>query len=342
MLGFFDEEHRLEKLSKLGDSLVKLKHVIDWNMFRPILEKALQRESGEKKAGRPPYDSVQMFKILVLQRLYNLSDDQIEFQVNDRMSFMRFLGLGLGDRVPDAKTVWAFREKLTQAGAMKELFDCFGDGLERAQLITRRGTIVDATFVEAPRQRNSREENKQIKDGEVPDEWKKEENANKLRQKDTDARWAVKRQEYHYGYKDHVKADAESKLVTDYEVTSANVHDSQPLRDLVDDKDRELYADAAYDGDNIHKELPPDLKLQITEKASRHKKLTAEQRKSNRIKSKVRCRVEHVFGFMKTSMKGLAVRSIGLARATFNVGLSNLIYNICRYEFLRRPAVSAG
>ena len=107
-------------------------------------------------AGRPSYDVILMFKILVLQRLYNLSDDQMEFQINDRMSFMRFLGLGLECRVPDAKTIWLFRDKLTKANVIKLLFDQFTAQLEAANIITRTGSIVDATFVDAPRQRTIR------------------------------------------------------------------------------------------------------------------------------------------------------------------------------------------
>ena len=341
-LGVFAAEHRLEKLSKLGDSLVKLRRVIDWNMFRPILSKALELDKPKKKAGRPSFDSVLMFKVLILQRLYNLSDAQIEFQINDRMSFMRFLGLGVYDRVPDEKTVWAFREKLTKAGVMPELFERFAKELQRANLITREGSIVDASFVEAPRQRNTREENQQIKQGEVPEEWQKEENANKLRQKDVDARWTIKRKELHYGYKNSVKVDLVSKLITKAKVTAANEHDSQALESLIDENDRKLYADSAYDGKNTLKCVPDHVEIHITKKASRHVKLTEAQREENRVIARKRCRVEHVFGFMTTTMKSLNVRSIGLTRAKFSVMLSNLVYNMFRYEFLTRSLRIAG
>ena len=142
-----------------------------------------------------------MFKVQVLEKLYALSDDQAEYQINDRMSFMRFLGLHLGDRVPDAKTIWLFRDTLTKAGVMRELFEAFNRQLEKAHLITHTGTIVDATFVEAPRQRNSKEDRAEIKQGNVPEEWKKPENIHKLRQKDVDATWSRKGNEMHYGYR---------------------------------------------------------------------------------------------------------------------------------------------
>ena len=250
----FAEKNRLNKLSELGDCLERL-NVIDWELFRPELKKALYKER-KSNAGRPPYDCVLLFKILVLQRLYNLSDDQTEYQINDRISFMRFLDLGLNNKVPDAKTIWLFRDTLTQSNVISSLFRLFEDQLETQGLITHKGTIVDATFVEAPRQRNSREENKQVKNGETPEEWHK--NPHKLAQKDTDARWTKKDNEVHYGYKDHIKVDADSKLITEYSVTPANVHDSKEFLGLLDEKDEVVYADSAYVG----KELPEHIKKQ--------------------------------------------------------------------------------
>lgn len=340
-LGFFDESTRLKKLSKLGDSLEKLNKTINWEMFRAILVGVFQK--GHKVAvGRPPYDYVMLFKILILQRIYNLSDDQTEYQINDRMSFMRFLGLGLGDSVPDAKTIWLFRDTLTKADVIREIFELFNQQLEDAHLITHTGSIVDATFVDTPRQRNTREENAQIKAGKCPEEWKKPENAHKLSQKDSDARWTKKGNEVHFGYKDHVKVDADSKLITRYTVTPASVHDSQELLNLVDETDKFLYADGAYSGAPISEILPKNVANHIHEKAYRGSPLTDEQKESNRIKSKTRARVEHVFGFMTGSMHGITVRSIGIMRATFNIGLTNLVYNLCRYEILNRPKKVAG
>ena len=277
-----------------------------------------------------------LFKILVLQRLYNLSDDQTEFQINDRITFMRFLGLDLSDKVPDAKTIWLFKDTLSKSDVMEKLFELFNDQLESKGIITHSGTIVDATFVDAPRQRNSRDENKKVKNGEIPEEWA--ENKAKLAQKDIDARWAKKANETHYGYKDHAKVDADSKIITDYSVTPANVHDSNEFVDFIDELDQEVYADSAYAG----KELPEHVTNRVHEKGYRNKPLTEEQKNSNRIKSKKRVRIEHVFGFMTMSMHGLTVRSIGIARAKFNIGLTNLVYNMCRYSILQRKVVTMG
>jgi transposase, IS5 family len=341
-LSFVAEDDRLEKLSKLGDSLEKL-DIIDWEAFRPLLKDALQKER-KSNAGRPPYDALLLFKILILQRLFNLSDDQTEYQINDRMSFMRFLGLSMEDKVPDAKTIWLFRDTLTQAHTMDRLFQLFNRQLERQGIITHTGTIVDATFVDAPRQRNTRDENKAIKSGEIPEEW--QENApkakHKLAQKDTDARWTIKNGEKHFGYKDHAKVDADSKLITAYAVTDAAVHDSRRFVDFIDQTDRVVYADSAYSGQPIADVLPDTVENRIHEKGYREHPLTAEQKENNRVKSKTRARIEHVFGYMTGSMHGLTLRSIGKARAEFNIACTNLVYNLCRYAILRNGQSCRG
>ncbi len=331
----FAEITQLERISKLGDSLERLK-IIDFEKFRPTLIECLQKER-KSNAGRPSYDSVMMFKVLILQRLFNLSDDQTEFQITDRMSFQRFLGLSLGEKVPDAKTIWLFKETLTKMGVIDSLFSQFNEMLLTQGIITHKGTIVDATFVDAPRQRNNRVENKQVKNGEIPEEWS--EHPHKMAQKDTDARWTKKGDETHYGYKDHVKVDSDSKLITDYSVTPANVHDSNEFEEFFDETDEAAYADSAYVG----KKLPEHIRNEVCEKGYRNKPLTEEQKTNNRRKSKIRCRIEHVFGFMTVSMHGLSVRSIGIRRAHFNIGLTNLVYNLCRYAIiLRQKEVTAG
>jgi transposase, IS5 family len=330
-IGFFDEDFRLEKLSKLGDPLDRLSKGIDFELFRPFLEEKLfVAPKGE--GGRKPYDYILMFKILILQRYYNLSDDQIEYQVCDRFTFMRFLKLTIADDVPDSKTVWFFRERLVDLGLIDALFNLFTARLEVLGLIAHEGKILDASFVEVPKQRNSREENKQVKEGEVPATWK--ENDSKLAQKDTDARWTKKNNVSFYGYKNHVKCDSKSKLITGYIVTDASVHDSQPTLDLLDKKDENqtLHADSAYTGEDLHKKMVGDkkLKLHINEKGVKNKPLTAEQIANNKEKSKVRVRVEHIFGFVENSMNGSTIKTIGIRRAKALIGLMNLTYNMFR------------
>jgi IS5 family transposase len=332
-MNFFAEEDRLSKLSKLGDQLEKLNSVLDWKIFEPLLKSAFAKEA-KGVGGRPPFNYVMMFKILILQRIYNISDDQTEFQINDRMSFMRFLGLALGETVPDAKTIWNFKNELANAGVIELLFALFTSELETRGIVTHKGTIVDATFVDVPKQRNNREENKRVKNGEVPEDWSE----NKRRQKDTDARWTKKNNEVHFGYKDHVKVDAESKIITKYAVTSASVHDSQEFTDLLENTDETVYADSAY----ARQAVPEQVRAEICEKGYRSHPLTREQKEKNREKSKIRCRIEHVFGYMTGSMGGITFRGIGKTRANFNIGLTNLVYNMCRYTTLLHPKPARG
>ena len=250
--GLFDEEERLNVLSKLGDNLETLNKKINWEVFRPILKKALKKEA-KGLGGRPAYDYVMMFKIIILQRLYNISDEQTEYQINDRLSFMRFLGLGIKDKVPDAKTIWLFKERLIEGKVSKKLFDKFGKELTKQNLIGKEGTIIDATIVEAPIQHNSKEENEQIKQGEIPQGWQGEKHKAKLCQKDRDARWTKKHNRSYFGYKDHIKTDVESKFILKATVTAANVHDSQEVKPLTKKGDNILYGDSAYIGEGIEK-----------------------------------------------------------------------------------------
>jgi IS5 family transposase len=301
------------------------------------LEDNMLNHNKKSNAGCKPYDVVMMFKILLLKRFYNLSDEQIEYQINDRLSFKEFLGLSSGDRVPDARSIWLFQNTLIEKNLEETLFNQFYSYLDALGLFVNEGKIIDASFVEVPRQRNKKEENEIIKSGGGHDLWN--DNPYKKRQKDIDARWTEKRGEKFYGYKDHAKIDAKSKLIDTYEVTSAEVHDSQPIEKLLmaEDRGQELHADSAYIGEPIDKILKEKgIIPQIIDRAFKGKPLTDEQKENNRIKSKIRCRVEHVFGFVTNSMNDFYIQSIGFQRAKGIIGLINLVYNMCRYEQIVR------
>src|SRR5207248_11459314 len=179
----------LEALSAKGDPLEAIDHLVPWESFRAEIEAVVLTPDELKKssAGRKPFDAILMFRMLVLQALNNLSDEQVEYQVRDRLSFSRFLGLGIEDRIPDGTTLWLFREKLAKAGLIETLFDRFDQHLGAQGYIARRGPNIDATIVAVPRQRNTRAENEAIKRGETSDDWEKKPAKN--RQKDKDARW---------------------------------------------------------------------------------------------------------------------------------------------------------
>jgi transposase, IS5 family len=342
--GFFDHDRWLEALSAQGDPLVAINAMVPWETFRATIEAVVLTSAADRKsnAGRKPLDSVLKFKMLVLQSLYNLSDAQTEYQARDRLSFARFLGLGLEDTVPDATSLWLFREQLAKAGLIETLFKQFGQHLEAHGYIARGGQIVDATIVAVPKQRNDRDENTAIKAGEMPDGWA--EDPHKLAQKDRDARWTKKHGRSHFGYKNHVNVDAKHKLVRHYSVTDASVHDSRQLDGLLDrsNTSREVFADSAYRSTETQVKLRVrGFISRIHTRATRNHPLSDVQLNANRRRSQVRVRVEHVFGAQETAPGGRLVRVIGLVRAKAKIGLQNLAYNIRRMAFLERNATTA-
>ena len=342
-LGFFDTDNRLAALSAKGDPLEGIDQLVPWESFRADIEAVVLTPDEEKKspAGRKPSDAILMFRMLILQSLYNLSDEQVEYQVRDRLSFTRFLRLGIEDSIPDGTTLWLFREKLAKAGLIERLFGRFDQHLEAKGYIARGGQIVDATIVAVPRQRNTRDENEAIKDGQTPEDWAKK--PAKDRQKDKDARWTKKHGHSFFGYKNHVNADAKHKLIRRYEVSDAAVHDSQKLDRLLSkaNTSADVFADSAYRSAETETKLKArGFKSRIHERATRSHPLSNAKQEANRKKSQVRARIEHVFGAQQTSPGGRIVRTIGIIRARAKIGLQNLAYNIRRLVTLERMAAA--
>jgi IS5 family transposase len=286
-----------------------------------------------------------MFKLLVVQRDYHLSDEPTEYQVSDRLSFQKFVGWTVADKVPDANTLWDFREALGSAGVFEKLFEQFAQQLQAQGLLAQDGKLVNASFVDVPRQRNPRAENATIQAGAVPEAWATQ--PAKQRQKDVDARWTKKNAEVHYGYKNHLKADAQSKLIEHYAVTDASVHDSQKLAELVETTDGAVYADSAYRSAEAEAMLAQKQPRKfLGERAYRNRLLSDEQkasgseptdrRESNRQKSRIRARIEHIFGYLSQSTKGFYLRYIGRRHNAAAIGLINLTYNLARYEQMVR------
>jgi IS5 family transposase len=333
--GLFEDQFRQEKTTNMKDPLEQLNHFIRWEDFRPLLDKAFA-VTDPSVGGRPAFDRVMMFKVLVLQRMYNLSDDNTEYQILDRHSFCKFLGIDSYAQVPDSKTIWHYREQLKKHEVIYEIFSLFNEKLLSAALMLKDGVIVDASIVQVPRQRNTREENKQVREGTIPDEWK--DKPNKLEQKDLDANWTKKNGETFFGYKNHIKIDKGSKLITLFAITPASVSDSAILEDLLDPNEagQPLYADSAYSGKNCDQAIKSaNMENRTHEKAYRYKKLSLEQKEQNTIKSKTRARVEHVFGYQWMSLDAAQlIRYIGLDRCAMAIALRNIIYNFFRAIFL--------
>ena len=310
-----------------------LQKFISFELFREKLEELCHFSSK----GRPHYDVVQMFKILVLQTLYNLSDEEMEFQLYDRLSFQRFTGIGYCDNIPDARTIWKFRERLGSKGT-KQLFVLFFSEMKNKGLKCSQGKLVDATFQEAPKQRNTPEENNTIKEtGEAPESWSEKKKAHK----DIEATWTKKGDEKHFGYKAHIISDEESKVIENYETTTASTHDSNVCAELISEstveQTTELLADSGYFGEEISKKVrAKGVKPRIIQRRVRgQKKLTSWQEKWNKAIAKRRCPIEHIFGAIK-HFGGDIVRSIGLDRCKIRHGLVFLLYNMKRFCFLSR------
>lgn len=352
--GLFDLDERYAALSKRGDPLERLAGVVDFEIFRSELDAALDR-SDRTRGGRTPMDAVMMFKVLVLQALYGLADEQAEFQLRDRLSFMRFLGLDLHGRVPDARTIWLFRETLTKAGAIDTLFARFDAHLRAAGYLAMGGQMIDASLIEAPRQRNTEAEKEDLEAGRIPEDWA--ERPAKLRQKDRDGRWTLKRGRRKrrpdgtlaleiatpvYGYKSHVCADRRHRFIRKWSVTDAARYDGRELPGLLDraNTGSPVWADTAYrSAKNERRIEAAGLVSRVHFRKPRGKPMPEPRARANAARSRERAGVEHVFADQKHRM-GLFIRTIGLARARTKIGLANLAYNLRRYLFLETSAAA--
>ena len=335
--GLFEDQFRQDKISNMKDPLEQLNRFIRWEDFRPVIDKAFA-VTDPSRGGRPPFDRVMMFKVLVLQRMYNLSDDTTEYQILDRHSFCKFLDIESYAQVPDAKTIWHYREQLKKHEVIHEIFSLFNEKLQNAALLLKDGAIIDASIIQVPRQRNTRDENKQVREGNIPEDWQN--NPNKLEQKDLDADWTKKHGKTFFGYKNHIKINNGSKLITFYRVTFASVHDSVMLEDLLDKNEagQPFFGDTAYSGKNCDALIQAaHMENRTHEKGYRYKKLTRKQIKQNTLKSKTRARIEHVFGYQwKNLSAGQLIRNIGIDRCALAIGLRNIIYNFFRAIFIIR------
>ncbi len=356
-VGFWDVEDRQRELSAQGDPLKKVAATVDFEMFRADLVAALGRRDPAK-GGRPGFDAVLKFRMLVLQAMHGLSLEQAEYLLRDRLSWMRFCGLGPGDAVPDANTLWDFREALIAAGALERLFARLDRAITAAGYLAMAGQIVDATLVAAPRQRNTDAEKAAIKAGQRADEIWPEKPA-KARQKDVDARRTVKFAKGRttadgkkqidiaiptFGYKSHISIDRRYGIIRRGLVTDAAAHDGARLREgLIDPANTasDVWADSAYRSEANEAFLRAAGKVsRIHRKKPKGRPMPRPTARANAAKSAVRARVEHAFAHQKGFM-GLVVRTIGRARAEAAVTMANMAYNMRRWCWLDRRSAAA-
>jgi len=268
--------------------LLKIDRLIDWKPLQKELSKLYH-----PSLGRPSYPPLVMFKALLLQQWYNLSDRQLEESIRDRISFLRFLGLSIEGPVPDETTICRFRAKLCEVGLAEKLFRLISDQLEQKGLLLKKGSIIDATLIEAARR--------------PP--------AKGSPARDPDAAYTVRGKKPFYGYKAHVTLDHKSEFIREVKVTPANVHDSCMFDEMIQGDEEAVFADKGYWRESRKHTLRVfGIYCGIMDRAKRNASLSRRQRKRNRRLSRVRARIEKVFGTLKRIYGMVRVRYVGLLK----------------------------
>jgi transposase, IS5 family len=339
----FIAESREAKLSQFTGRLDRLASLVDWQGLARAVNDATGREGQRPKGGRPPYPTEALLKIVVLQQLYgNLSDEEMEYCLLDRMSWQTFTGLAGHHHLPDARTIWAFKNLLAQEGGAQALFEIVGAQLAAAGLRACGGQIVDATFVTVPKSRVTDEERTQLNNGHTPEAWSAKEAAHT----DAEARWAIKGGLAFYGYKAHINCDQKHKLIRAIDVTPANVDDRVPLEGLLDtsqtrlESGKTVHADRGYHSQAVREMLKDKGLIDgVARKDDPKRYDQTEIHDRNRRLSKIRARVEHVFGDWEQS-SGKRLRCIGKVRAKAQMIIRACVYNLRRWLVIDRKGAS--
>ena len=292
--------------------LDRLSGLVRWYRFEKRLGRL--REEGP---GRPGYRPLAMFKALLLQSLYGLSDPELEEALGDRLSFRRFVGLGLEDEVPDHTTICRFRNRLIAAGLLERLFAELDRQLEAAGVILRRGTMLDATLIETGAARPPKGEDQPL---------------------DPDAGFAKRsgKPGSTYGYKAHVGVDQGSGLIRSVITAAANVNDTVPADQLIRGDEKAIWADAAYHTHERERALKArKIKPRLMRRPNKHHpKLPPRLARYNRLIARRRAAVETTFATLKRRMGLTAIRYIGLAKASAQITLAAMAFNLRRWAVL--------
>lgn len=335
MISLFAAEERKEKRQRLGDPLEVLDQAIDFAALAKAVDKKLVI-GNRGRGGRPPFATELMIRLLVLQQLYNLSDEALEYQVLDRASFLRFTRLEGSSRIPDAKTVWKWRERLQKQDLIGDISEAVGRQLSEAGFIARGGQIIDASIVTAPIQHNRDQEDQAIKRGEPPTDWP----AAKRSQKDVDARWTRKHGKSYYGYKLHANTDRRWGFIRAYEVTAAAVTDTEVFESILDPGNtrKDVYADRGYAKRAREKQLRAEGYRDHIQRKGNKKPISAAQQRRNRRISRDRAYGEHPFARL-AHMGGKHLRTIGLPRARVVIGLKVVAHNLMHFARLKHRGI---
>jgi len=308
------------KKSRISVKLEKINKIVNWNDILSIVRVA--DRTDKRTGGAPHKDLLVKVKMLFLQYLYNLSDPELEDQVNDRLSFQRFVGVSFTTTIPDYTTIWRFRERLIEEKLNDKLFDMILSCLEPKKLLVKKGTIIDATIIGSGNRPLSDKKRKELE--QAPSS-----------QIDTDAGSTMKRGKYYFGHKGHIGTDVGSKLIRKRDFSSAKPHDSQYMETLLSGDEKAIFADSAYgnkkDKQRCRKE---GIYYGVLDKATRSKKLSCTQKKRNKKKSKIRSAVEHPFGYMKERLNYRKAVAKTKERNRFRFDMNCILYNIFRANYL--------
>lgn len=333
----FASEHHRQKINQLGDPLAEIATHIDFSALAQEVDHIAPRPHS-LQGGRPAFPTETMVRILILKRLNNLSDEQMEYQLLDRMSYQRFCGLSQALNIPDRTTIWTFENRIGEAGA-KALFDGVTHQLQRHGFIARGGQIIDATLVPAPKQHIGKDDKALIKEKATPVNW----TPAQRRQKDLDASWTKKHGKSHFGYKLSINVDKKYKVIRKIKTDTARVHDSQHFEEVLDpgNTSRDVYADRGYPSKAREAFLKDNgYRNRIQRKGKRNHPLSKCQQGRNHRIAKIRARVEHPFGTM-TQMGGKLIRTIGQSRANFGMTMMATCYNLMRLVYFRKSGIEA-
>lgn len=341
----FAADERRQKLSQYTKVLDSLNRLVDWVALAQVINAGTGREAPQPKGGRPPYSTEALIKLIVLQQLYgNLSDEETEYALLDRGSWQRFIGMADARRLPDARTLWHFKNQLAQAGSGTALFAEVQRQLNGAGLQARGGQMIDATLVPAPKMHFTKDEKQTMAEGKTPAHWSPKQAAHK----DTDAHWTAKRGQWHYGYKAHANVDQEHKLIRILEVTPANHSDMTHFAPMLDTTParqvlgKTIHADRGYDS-AANRQILKEHQLRdgVARNDDRKKCDQTGIHARNKKLSRIRARVEHVFGAWEKVI-GKSIRCIGQVRATAHITLQAVTVNLRRWVSLDAQGACAA
>jgi len=315
-------KQQYKKVQGLGDRLDHIKDMIDWEKFRPFISDLFRDD--EITGGRPHYDEVVMMKVLALQRFYGLSDQEAEFQINDRTSFKNFLGFP--DKIPDYTTIWTLKERMQKNGTIGKIWNELQRQLDEKGLKVKNGVIQDATFIEADFGKKRHYKEKMAKKHGKEIEYTDKQKAHM----DKDGTFAVKHNQIHFGYKLHQKTDVDCELIREFGITTASMHDNKI--DLTEKDDDAVYRDKGYFGVKPH----PNIKDMTMKRAVRGRPLTKEEKKYNKSIAKIRAPGERPFAVLKRVFHGGRTRVKNMKRVTVQGMMDCFAFNLYQLFTLKK------